>query len=452
MSPKHFINDPEQLVCSALRAVTLTNPSVGLDAANKTIYIRPGHGPQIQRVSLISGGGSGHEPSFTSMVGAGLLSAAVAGTVFASPSAEQVRAAIMARVDHNGLGSQGSESGLLAIVMNYTGDVLNFGVAVEAARAAGANVQMVTVGDDVAVGRSRAGKVGRRGIAGTVLVQKISGALAARGYSLEKVAHVAQLVADSTVTIGASLEHVHVPGSGESPDGLGVGEVEIGMGIHNEQGWSRENIELPALVQRMLGYLLARDDPERSFVDFGHPSAGVVLLVNNLGGLSPLELGGVVSEIVLQLDTAYDIRPIRIFSGTYMTSLDASGFSITLLRLEDIGIDSVSAVDLLDDPCEALGWTAAISKATWEADNVGVRDQDAARKPDTRPSGLTLAPELAEATLMAGLRSLISSESEITRFDLVVGDGDCGTTLKRGAQGNSGSGMNPKHRLNHWLT
>jgi dihydroxyacetone kinase len=157
MSAKHFINDPTDLVNAALHALTLTNPSVALDAENKIVYRRPGHAPQV---SIISGGGSGHEPSFGAFVGEGLLAAAVAGTIFASPSAEQIRKAIMSRVD--------AEKGILVTVMNYTGDVLNFGMGVEKAKAAGRKVEMLVVGDDVGVGRLKAGKVGRRGIAGTV--------------------------------------------------------------------------------------------------------------------------------------------------------------------------------------------------------------------------------------------------------------------------------------------
>lgn len=180
MAAKHFINDPTHLVNSALHSITLTNPSVALDAANKILYLRPSHAPP--QVSLVSGGGSGHEPSFGAFVGSGLLAASVAGTIFASPSTEQIRNGVMSRVD--------TQKGVLVIVMNYTGDVLNFGVAVEKARASGTKVEMVVVGDDVGVGKAKAGKVGRRGIAGTVLVLKIAGALAATGASLEDVTKV----------------------------------------------------------------------------------------------------------------------------------------------------------------------------------------------------------------------------------------------------------------------
>lgn len=143
---------------------------MAVDTTNKIVYRRA---PNPRHVSLVSGGGSGHEPSFTGFVGAGLLTASVAGTIFASPSAEQIRRCISHRIPQ--------DQGVLVIVMNYTGDVLNFGMGVEKARARGVETGMVVVGDDVGVGRERGGKVGRRGIAGTCLVLKIAGALAARG-------------------------------------------------------------------------------------------------------------------------------------------------------------------------------------------------------------------------------------------------------------------------------
>jgi dihydroxyacetone kinase len=152
---KHFIHDPSHLVTTALLSIPHTNPSVQCDIANKIIYRKNG----ASQVSIVSGGGSGHEPSFASFVGAGLLSGAVAGTIFASPSAEQVRRCILHRVQ--------KDKGVLVVVMNYTGDVLNFGMAVEKARAQGVEVDMVVVGDDAGVGR---------------VVHKIAGAVAAKGY------------------------------------------------------------------------------------------------------------------------------------------------------------------------------------------------------------------------------------------------------------------------------
>lgn len=241
----------------------------------------------------------------------------------------------MSRVD--------TDKGVLVTVMNYTGDVLNFGMAVEKAKAAGINAEMVVVGDDVGVGREKGGKVGRRGIAGTVLVQKIAGALAAQGANLKDVHKVAKLTADNLVSVGASLEHVHVPGRAppdpNSSENLGFKEVELGMGIHNEPGSGRAEVELPELVSKMLTQLLDQDDKDRAFLKIN--SNEVVLLVNNLGGLSVLELGGITTEVVKQLEK-WGIRPVRILSGTYMTSLNGAGFSISLLNVvnTDVSIRS----------------------------------------------------------------------------------------------------------------
>ncbi|GAP91416.1 putative dihydroxyacetone kinase [Rosellinia necatrix] len=424
MSAKHFINDPTSLVDNALKGLTLTNPSVALDAANKIVYRRPGHASQV---SIISGGGSGHEPSFGAFVGAGLLSAAVAGTIFASPSAEQVRKAIMSRVD--------SDKGVLVTVMNYTGDVLNFGMAVEKAKAAGLDVEMVVVGDDVGVGREKGGKVGRRGIAGTVLVHKIAGALAAQGATLEQVHKVAKLAADNLVSVGASLEHVHVPGRAP-PDpsaqgGLGSDEVEIGMGIHNEAGSGRAKVELPELVKTMLSQLLDKNDKDRAFLNVN--SNEVVLLVNNLGGVSVLELGGITTEVVKQL-AEWGVQPVRILSGTYMTSLNGLGFSISLLNVVNTDIGGPSMIQLLDSPCEATGWSAPISKNTWEAKNTNTREDAVTSDQSVKPSGLRGDATAFTTTLVSGLQALISVEPEVTRYDTVVGDGDCGIGLKRGAE------------------
>lgn len=427
MSAKHFINNPITLVNDALLSITLTNPAVALDVDNKVIYRRPVPNRNSQ-VSIISGGGSGHEPSFAAFVGDGLLSAAVAGTIFASPNTEQVRKALMGLVD--------TTEGVLVIVMNYTGDVLNFGVAVEQAKSAGLNVEMLVVADDVGVGREKSGKVGRRGIAGTVLVQKIAGALAAQGASLDKVYKVAHLAAENLVSIGASLDHVHVPGhtathtNGNHP--LNVGEVELGMGIHNEPGSGKRTVDLPQLVGLMLKQLLDQSDRDRAFLNVN--SNEVVLLVNNLGGVSVLEMGGITAEVVAQLERNYDIRPVRILSGTYMTSLNGMGFSISLLNVVNTDIGGPSMIQLLDYPCEATGWSAPISTHTWEAKNQATREHLAAPTREIKASGLKLDPAVAKAALTSGLHQVIAAEPEITMYDTVVGDGDCGIGLKRGAE------------------
>ncbi|OQO14705.1 hypothetical protein B0A48_00086 [Cryoendolithus antarcticus] len=424
MSAKHFINDPTHLVLSALKSITLTNPTTALDTQNKILYLRPDAAkPQV---SIISGGGSGHEPSFAAFVGPGLLSAAVAGTIFASPSAEQIRRCILQRVEKS--------KGVLVVVMNYTGDVLNFGMAVEKAKAAGFEVEMVVMADDAGVGRSKGGKVGRRGIAGTVLVHKIAGALAASGAALKDVYLVAKVVAENTVSIGSSLSHVHVPGreAGEE-DELKKDEVEIGMGIHNEDGSERATTDLPGTVKTMLKYMLDQSDKERAFIDISK-SDETVLLVNNLGGVSVLELGGITTEIVNQLGSDYGIKPVRILSGTFMTSLNGLGFSISLLRLTDAGVGK-PLLELLDAPAEAAGWAAPIKTSTWTKPPTETREASQDAEVESKPSNISIDPAQASKALNAALDRVIKAEPDITRYDTVVGDGDCGIGLKRGAEG-----------------
>lgn len=377
-STKHFILDPTHLVHSALHSLSLANPSLSVDLANKIVYRSS---PTPNTIALISGGGSGHEPSFSSFVGRGLLTAAVAGTIFASPSAEQVRNAILHRVE--------AAKGVLVVVMNYTGDILNFGMGVEKARAQGMQVEMVVVADDAGVGRAKGGKVGRRGIAGTCLVLKIAGAAAEAGVGLEDTARVARLVADNVVSVGASLSHVHVPGRGLSADDeMAEGEVEVGMGIHNEPGSERVKMDLIGLVKKMLAQMLDPLDTDRNFLNVSKDDK-TILLVNNLGGVSVLELGGITDEVVKQLKYDYVIEPVRILAGTYMTSLNGVGFSVSLLKLQDTGLGhGKSMLELLDAPVEAIGWSATVSTNTWESKSTPSKIRQIHNTDEAKPSNL----------------------------------------------------------------
>ncbi|KAI5790138.1 Dak1 domain-containing protein [Geopyxis carbonaria] len=421
---KHFVNDPTVLVTTALKAVPYTNPSLELDNANKIIYRKSAP----KQVAVVSGGGAGHEPSFVGLVGDGILRAAVSGTIFSSPSVKQIYNCVSKRVAPN--------SGVLLIVMNYTGDVLHFGLATEKAKAQALNVEMIVVGDDVGVGREKSGKVGRRGIAGTVLVHKITGALAATGASLDECAQLAKLVSSNLVSMGSSLAHVHVPGTGmgESEVGLKFEEIELGMGIHNEQGSTRMGIpELPTLIDMMLKQLLDKNDSDRNYLDPKENSQGWVLMINNLGGVSPLELGGVTAEVLKQLDRQWEINPKRVYSGTFMTSLNGNGFSMSLLRTVETGL-GMTMIDLLDAPHETTGWNSAIRAETWDGKNAKESSPESDDEDILQPSELKMDINKFSKTLSAGLEKLIEAEAMITKYDSIVGDGDCGIGLRRGAE------------------
>ncbi|KAL3958909.1 hypothetical protein ACCO45_007071 [Purpureocillium lilacinum] len=404
-------------------------PVPGSLPSQKTVILRDDDSSSQHAVALLSGGGSGHEPSFAGFVGRGFLSAAVAGSVFASPSAEQVFRALKV------LGAKHPDRGILVVIMNYTGDVLHFGMAVEKARAEGIKVEQLVVGDDVGVGRKRGGRIGRRGLAGTVLVQKIAAAAAAQGASLEDVRRIASQVADNTATVGASLAHVHVPGREIVPDELGQ-DIEIGMGIHNEEGFGRVKTDLSGLVSTMLKQLLDQSDSDRAYINVA-PSDEIVIMVNNLGGISVLEQGAITTEVVEQLATTYKLTPTRLLSGTYMTSLNGMGFSITILKVAD-----KSFVSLLDAPADAAGWSPPSGLRTGSVESTRasraisrtpprLRLTTPAQHPATSP---VVDSQLATSKLTAGLNSLIAAEAQITKYDTLVGDGDCGLCLKTGAE------------------
>lgn len=206
--------------------------------------------------------------------------------------------------------------------------------------------------------------------------------------SLKEVTRVAQLLADNTVSIGSSLSHVHVPGRREpEEDELKEGEVEIGMGIHNEAGSERKKTDLPGLVKTMLSHSLNTADQDRSFSKITSKDE-VVLLVNNLGGVSPLELSGITNEVVEQLASEFNIKPVRILAGTFMTSLNGLGFSISLLRVADTGVSGASMLELLDAAAEASGWSAAISSNTWAKQGDAKEQEEETTGEEVQPSNL----------------------------------------------------------------
>lgn len=230
------------------------------------------------------------------------------------------------------------------------------------------------------------------------------------------------------------MAHVHVPGrQGGEADELKQGEVEIGMGIHNEPGSQKTTADLPSIVKTMLKHSLDQSDKDRAFLKIS-PSDETVLLINNLGGVSVLEMGGITSEVVSQLEKDWGIKPARIVSGTFMTSLNGLGFSISILKLQDTSL-KYSMLGLLDAPAECTGWAAAIKTSTWEKPRSEIRDQGAQAGNENSSCGLQLDPELANKVLKHALGKLIEAEPDITKYDTVVGDGDCGTGLKRGAEG-----------------
>jgi dihydroxyacetone kinase-like protein len=313
---KKLIRDPQTVVADALAGVAQAHQGLLRVQGDPPVILRA-DAPVRGKVGLVSGGGSGHEPLHGGFVGYGMLDAAVPGAVFTSPTPDPVLEATKA-VDGG--------AGVLHIVKNYTGDVLNFETAADLAAAEDVQVETVVVDDDVAV-KDSLYTAGRRGVAGTVLVEKIAGAAAERGDDLASVAAIARRVNENARSMGVALTAPVVPHAGTPSFDISDHEIEIGIGIHGEPG--RERIEwepVDGIVRRLLEPVL-EDLPFTSSDD-------VLLFVNGMGGTPLIELY-IVFDAAAQLLGDRNIHIARSLVGSYVTSLDMQGCSITLLRLDD---------------------------------------------------------------------------------------------------------------------
>jgi dihydroxyacetone kinase-like protein len=312
---KKLINAPDAVVSEALVGIEAAHPGLSIDHELHVIY--RGDAPVAGKVGLVSGGGSGHEPMHGGYVGVGMLDAACAGSIFTSPTPNQILAATKT-VD--------SGEGVLHIVKNYTGDVMNFEMAAELATADGIEVTSVVTNDDVAVEDSLY-TAGRRGVGVTVLLEKIVGAAAEQGRSLDDLATLAAKVNDNGRSMGMALTSCVVPAVGNPTFQLGEDEMEIGIGIHGEPGRYREPLASAAeIAARILDPVIA---------DFPLSRGDRVLaFVNGMGGTPLIELYLMYGEIA-KLLRSRGIEIARCLVGSYITSLEMAGCSVTLLRLDD---------------------------------------------------------------------------------------------------------------------
>jgi dihydroxyacetone kinase-like protein len=310
---KKLINSPDSVVTDALAGIAAAHPSLAVDIDNKVITRAAG--PTPGKVGLVSGGGSGHEPLHGGFVGYGMLDAACPGEVFTSPVPDQMLLATRA---------VNAGAGVLHIVKNYTGDVLNFQMAAELADDDGIEVVPVVVNDDVAVQDSLY-TAGRRGVGATVFVEKIAGALAERGAPLAEVAAVAAEVNDRSRSFGVALTSCTVPAAGKPTFDLGETEIELGIGIHGEPG-------------RRRGPLAPAHEIAAAALDAIHadmPLAGdVLVMVNGMGGTPLIELYVLYNEVHKYI-TGKGARITRNLVGNYITSLEMQGFSVTVCQLTD---------------------------------------------------------------------------------------------------------------------
>jgi dihydroxyacetone kinase-like protein len=312
---KKLINSPDTVVDDALIGVVAAHGDL-VRVIEPNVIVRA-DAPKAGKVGVLSGGGSGHEPMHGGFVGMGMLDAACPGAVFTSPVPDQMLAATKA-VDGG--------AGVLHIVKNYTGDIMNFELAAEMARAEGTEVTSVVIADDVAV-KDSLYTAGRRGVGGTVLAEKIVGAAAEAGADLATVTALCQKVQDNVRSMGMALTSCTVPAAGKPTFELGDDEMEIGVGIHGEPGRTRMNVTSAAEITSMLATPILDDLP---FV------AGdkVLAFVNGMGGTPLIELYVIFAELKKILD-GRGITIARNLVGSYITSLEMAGCSITLLRLDD---------------------------------------------------------------------------------------------------------------------
>lgn len=268
------------------------------------------------KVALISGGGSGHEPAHGGFVGEGMLDAAVSGAIFTSPTPDQI---------FEGIKAVSADAGVLMIVKNYTGDVMNFEMAGEMAEMEGIQVKQVVVNDDVAV-KDSLYTVGRRGVAGTVFVHKIAGAKAESGADLEAVQAVAQKAVDNVRTMGVAIRPCTVPAAGKPGFELSDEEMEVGIGIHGEPGTHKEPLKSADEIVDML--------LEKILEDIDYSGREVAVMVNGAGSTPLMELF-IINNHVSDVLAAKNVKVYKTYVGEYMTSIEMEGFSLSLLRLDD---------------------------------------------------------------------------------------------------------------------
>lgn len=319
---KKLINNPANVVNEMLEGIVSAHPDyvkrvVGFDVLQRT--------HSSKKVGLISGGGSGHEPSHGGFVGKGMLDAAVAGDVFTSPTPDQV---------FEGIKAADNGKGVLLVIKNYTGDILNFEMAAELAEADGIKVEQVVVNDDIAVEGSTY-TTGRRGIAGTVFIHKIAGAAAERGQDITSVKKVAEKVISNVRTMGMSLSSCTIPAAGKPGFVLAEDEMEIGLGIHGEPGIRKEKIKsadeiTSELVKKIINDLQLQKNDE------------VAVMINGLGATPLMELY-IVNNKANAIIKEMGVNIHKTIIGNYMTALEMAGCSITVIKLD------AELKELLDD-------------------------------------------------------------------------------------------------------
>jgi dihydroxyacetone kinase len=412
---KKFINRAQDVVEEMLQGLVVLHPGCARLPGHKVLIRTDAAQARERQVAVLSGGGSGHEPAHAGYIGAGMLSAAVAGEVFTSPSADAVFAAIQAVA---------GKPGALLVVKNYTGDRLNFGLAAEMARAQGIPVEMIIVDDDVAL-KGAGAATGARGLAGTVFIHKLVGAAAAEGKSLADLSAIGKAAVGSLATMGVSFSAGTSPAVGRPSFELGEQEMELGLGIHGEPGVERLQLQsADDLTETLLNRILQQGNfaaQER-----------VALMINNLGATTEMELAIVALHAVSFLESK-GLNMERVYAGTFLSSLDMAGVSISVLGLTD------ERLRWLDAATSAPAWPNLLKQPPGKP---GVHVATAAGENVILPAGSGAQTETGrnvKQAIQAACNALIAAEGELTEMDRVTGDGDLGASMARAARAIQGA-------------
>ncbi|HDR7689899.1 MULTISPECIES: dihydroxyacetone kinase subunit DhaK [Bacillus cereus group] len=409
---KKIINKPETLVMEMCNGMVMAHPELELLKKYKVIKKKE---MNENKVTLISGGGSGHEPAHAGLVGKGMLDAAVCGDVFASPSQIQVYQAIK---------ETASKKGTLLIIKNYSGDIMNFKNGAHLAKEDGIEVDYVKVDDDIAVEDSLY-TVGRRGVAGVILVHKIAGAAAEAGMDLGAVKAVAEKAAANVRTIGLALTSCTVPASGSPTFTLAEDEMEYGVGIHGEPGIKREKtMSADELANRMTNDLIK---------DLGvKDGEEIALLVNGFGG-TPLQELYLFNNAVTRELAARNIKINRVFVGNYMTSIDMAGMSLTVMKLDDelktlLSKECNTPAFKVDGPVESVEYVNVLEEA--EEKEVSFEIETAEEHAVIKDNVITLNNMIYLVDKMSDI--IIKNEVPFCELDTHAGDGDFGMSVAKG--------------------
>lgn len=407
---KKIMNQPETMVLEMCKGLVLANPELELIEQSKVIKKKD---INVDKVTLISGGGSGHEPAHAGFVGKGMLDAAICGDIFASPSQIQV---------YQGIKQTKSNKGTLLIIKNYSGDIMNFRNALYLAEEDGIRVDYVKVDDDIAVENSLY-TVGHRGTAGTVLVEQIAGAAAECGKDLEEVKRLAQKTIDRVKTIGFALSSCTVPAKGTPTFSLGEDEIEYGVGIHGEPGIRRENMKSASqLATQMVEALVSHlDKPEE-----------VVVMINGFGA-TPLQELYLLNYQVAKLLHEKNISIYRGYVGNYMTSIDMAGASVTLLHVDE------ELKQYLDMDCLAPGFVS-LKKGSYQMDVNLLKEAEPQQETETSSAlfgnSVIENNSFSMKNLYFALETMttciLREEVAFCELDSHAGDGDFGMSIAKG--------------------